>query len=38
MKEQLTVNFKHIFNFENLEELDLSNNWFGLDALFELKD
>ena len=38
IKEYLTVNFKHIFNFENLVELDFSNNWFGIDGLYEVKD
>ena len=38
MKEYFTINFKNIINFENLVELDLSNNWFGIDALFEIKD
>ena len=34
----LTANFKHIFNFDTIIDLNLSNNWFGVDGLHEIKD
>ena len=30
--------FKHVFNFETIQELNLSSNWFSTNGLFEVKD
>lgn len=37
-KNVLTACFKHVVNFDVLEELDLSSSWFGVDGLYEVKD
>lgn len=37
-KNYFTTYFKHMIDFENIIELNLSSNWFGIEGLFEVKD
>lgn len=37
-KECTSAFAKYMVNFENIIELDLSTNWFGIQGLFEIKD
>ena len=37
VRDYLKTYFKHMFNFKNLVELNLSSNWFGIDGLYEIR-
>lgn len=36
--QYFTTCFKHIINFETLVDLNISANWFGVEALHQVKD